>query len=263
MSGKKSIIKKMLVAIFFGAFFLVMGACIFTVIKTENDDQPAADGFQRITAQVLNVESEEVQTTERRIDGAGSRHVTKYVYTADVTFEYGGKQINARVTGMPFLNAGDTADILYNPSTGQIKGDYSGLEFFFSLVIYIPAFILFGIGGIIILSSVVSVVLRLSVFREKNKVCGVIVEVEENSNVVIDHKHPKIAVCTFDEPGTGKKLRVRSGNSLLDLFSMVGMNVPIYYNRLNPAKSFVDLENTYGDIKLEEGQQIVHDFRNL
>lgn len=128
---------------------------------------------------------------------------------------------------------------------------------------FIPAFFVLGIGGIIILCAVVSAIRKLSMFREENKVYGVIVDVYENPNIVIDHKHPKKAICEITDPVTGAVRRVESANSKMELFDMVGMNVPIYVNPKKPQKVFVDLENAAGEIKLAEGQQRVRDLRNL
>lgn len=263
MSGRKAIIKSTVVKFFCALIFVIVGMFLFSAVNIENSAPPVSDGFQAVEAQVNNVESEEKEYIERKINGSGNRRVTKIIYTADVTFEYGGQQHSASVTGVPFLKEGDTTRILYNPATGQVKGDFSGLETVFSLVAYIPAVFCLAIGAIIFLAAVISAVRRFSLFNEKNKVYGEIVEVEENFNIVINHKHPKVAICVFDEPGTGKRLRARSVNSMLDLFSMVGMSVPVYYNRSNPAKSFVDLENAYNGTLHEENGPAVHDFRNL
>lgn len=257
MSGRKSIIKTMLITVMVGVAFLIMGGFAYSSARMEQMAVAGDDGFIKTQAYVEDVKK--VESTSYQ----SNRKTVRTRTDATVSLEYEGETYSNILMGVLFVEKGDMIDVYFNPETKEMKSTITDIEGVLVVLEYIPAFVLMGIGGIVIIFGVVLGFSKLSVFSEKNMVMGVIADVEENSNITIDHKHPKVAICDFNEPGTNKNLRVRSGISTLDLFGMVGMNVPIYYNRKNPAKSFVDLENATGEMTLGEGQQKVHDLRNL
>ncbi len=137
------------------------------------------------------------------------------------------------------------------------------IEKIFRLIDYAPSAGLMLIGSIVVIAGIVWCVRSLSVFNEKDKVIGVITEVKENNDMRVHSVHPKKAVCTVTDSLTGAVTYYESAISTLKLHEMIGMNVPIYVNRRNPGKSFVDLENAYGSGAAPEGGQKIRDFRNL
>lgn len=258
MSGKKSIIKTMFTTILFSLFFLAIGGTLLVKAvagKSINYEPPV--GFVKTMGEIENIDKKTVQQTSR------NKKITKVIYSATINVQYEGEEYFGVFGVMPFSKTGSEIEVFLNPSTGEVKPVTDTLLAAMDVISFIPGIFVSFTGVIIVLGAIVSAIAKLSVFKEKNKVYGVIVDVIENVNITVDHKHPKKAICEFVIPGTYETRRIESANSTMDLFSMVGMNVPIYVNRKNPAKSFVDLEKASGSNQMPTGHQRVHDFRNL
>ncbi len=258
MSGKKSIIKTMLTTILLSLFFLAIGGTLLVKAiagKSINYEPPA--GFVKTMGEIESIDKRTEQHTTR------NKKITKVIYSATINVQYEGGEYFGVFGVMPFSKTGSEIEVFLNPSTGEVKPATDAVSAALDVISFIPGIFVTFIGVIIVFGAIISAIAKLSLFKEKNKVYGVIVDVIENVNIIIDHKHPKKAICEFVIPGTYETRRIESANSTMDLFSMVGMNVPIYVNRKNPAKSFVDLENASGNNQMSTGQQRVHDFRNL
>ncbi len=258
MSGKKSIIKTMLLTMLFSLFFLSIGGVLLLQAKAESADigEPPY-GFVKLSVQIESIEKTSEQYIRNGVE------TTRYSYIATVNASYEGEAVRGKVSVMPLLKAGEETVVFFDPETKEIKPAIDEVLSFIGFMSYAPAVFMLSIGAVIVLVAVISAIRKLSMFREENKVYGVIVDAVENVNITIDHKHPKKAICEITDHITGNVRRVESANSKMDVFGMIGMNVPIYVNPKKPDKVFVDLENAEGELKLAEGQQRVHDFRNL
>lgn len=258
MSGKKSIIRTMFRTMLIAVFFLAIGGVILFMAKIESESSSTVPpGFVKIAGEI---ESIEVRTQERLVN---NRKTTSTIYSASVRVAYEEKEYVGIIGVSPFAKEGSQIDVILNPSTGEVKPSSGEIGAFLDIINLIPGVLLTFVGLLIVLGAIISAIAKLSMFRERNKVCGVIVDAIENTHIIIDHKHPKKAICEFRNPFTGETRRIESANSTLDVFGMIGMNVPVYVNRRNPAKSFVDLESAAGNNQMQTGQPRVHDFRNL
>lgn len=258
MSGKKSIIKTMLTTILLSLFFLAIGGILlFEAIAGRSTNYEPPAGFVKTMGEIESIDKKTVQQTSR------NKKITKVIYSATINVQYEGGEYFGVFGVMPFSKTGSEIEVFLDPSTGEVKPATDTVLAAMDVISFIPGIFVSFAGVIIVLVAIVSAIAKLSVFKEKNKVYGVIVDVIENVNITVDHKHPKKAVCEVVSPVTGEIIRFESANSTLDVFGMIGMNVPVYFNRIKPSKSFADLENASGNNQMSAGQPRVHDFRNL
>lgn len=258
MSGRKSIIKAMAGLIFLGAIFLIFGGALLASAKTK------LDSYAVLESQGLKVVGviQSVKTvTEKELTTGRRSWKTRNV--AEVLVEYEGSSYHDSVDVTSFMQEGDPIEVYLDTAAGQMIPLFSTTGNLLNFLSYVPGGFVTLIGVVIVLGAIISAVGRFSLFKEENKVYGVIAEVKENRNIIVNGKHPKKAVCEITDPVTGEARRIETANSEMDLFGMIGMNVPVYINPKKPKKYFVDLENATGELQLAEGQQRVHDLRKL
>ncbi len=213
--------------------FFAIGFVIF--IKTPTMEASSApNGFVLVEAQVVNTDTYKNEDTLND----GSRVIVT-TYTADVEFEYDGETIATTVEGNPFLKTGGTAEVYFNPTTHEVKNDFSDFETAFTYILfYGPAIVCFLIGGGIFLVAVLYAVKKLSLYREKNRISGTIIEITEN--VASNGTYLKTVICTFMIPDTGVPVTI-STTTKHPLSLNVGQSVPVYYNKKAPAASVMDV----------------------
>ena len=156
----------MFVTLIIGAVIMAVGAFLFKYAElTRYESSAVPAGFEIIKAEVQGTDSYKTEGIGRK-----NRRVTRIIYEAEVIFEYDGVQHSAQITGNPFLKAGDTTELLFNPSTGEIRHDFSDIETIFAFADYIPALGIMAVGGIVILAGIISAIRKFSLFNKKNMV---------------------------------------------------------------------------------------------
>lgn len=259
MSRKNSIVKSFIVALCIAIILIIVGiSIIYNVNSDALSDVEISAGCITTSAVI-----EDIEVKEHEGYVSKGRKVKKTEYSATVRVNYEGNDYWGVFGVSPFDKPGSDINVFFDTATGEVKPSTNTVLGAIRVIFYIPGIVLIGIGGIVIIVSLISTLSKLSIFRDENKTIGVIAEVVENENIVINHQHPQKAICEFTDPFTGEARRAESNNSTSNLFSMIGKNVEIYVSPKNPQKVFVDLDSAYGAINVSDSLPKVNDFRNL